>query len=343
MGTGLILFCRMVGFEFAYRDTFITISVLFMTEEHKDPVKPKLRLSRNSEDPKVEDAPSEANKPTIPPAEETPAPKPEPKPKPKPEPKPEPEPEPKPEPKTEPEQKNEEVLDKAPVNPAQKDPAPTQSPPRLPKPKVSEKANETPGGVVGAKVEKSADYLEEKESSSLLSSILVVFALLAILCGAGYGLYYILKSPADAAATDTVTADNKDTTDTKDVSDVSDASEGSLSGPINKAKDVAAQKADLVASAAPVIEGNDSADLKTSGQTPDPANTGSSKQTVSDFLTNASIGGVRSGEMPKVILNGESYSKGDLIETNTGLRFIGIKEQKLVFRDANGIVYIKSF
>jgi hypothetical protein len=64
---------------------------------------------------------------------------------------------------------------------------------------------------------------------------------------------------------------------------------------------------------------------------------------VSEFLKNAHIGGVRTGDRPKLLLNGQSYDQGDLIDPGTGLRFIGLRDKKLAFQDAQGIVYIKSF
>jgi len=339
-------------------------NIFYMTEEQKDPGKPKLRLSRDSEDSKVEDAQPDTKNFSTPPNPSTPpedhplAPKQTLKLKrqnaestteagtaPTPEQNADEsdksdksdvttsrtEPETKSGPKTAPAPKNESIQDKIPAHSIKKEPEPKQSPPpQSSPPKIPKQPAGNASDEVGAKVEKSADYLEEKESSNLLSSILILFALIALLGGSGFGLYYILKSPAD----DVATADTPGT------------SGGSLSGPINKAKDVAAKKAALVESASPVIEADDSTDSNVDEQTvepPDPDGSGDSKQTASDFLTNASLGGVRSGDNAKVILNGESFSKGDLVETNTGLRFIGIKDKKLVFRDANGTVYIKSF
>lgn len=65
--------------------------------------------------------------------------------------------------------------------------------------------------------------------------------------------------------------------------------------------------------------------------------------TVSEFLQKAHIGGVRTGQQPKLILNGSGYDQGDLIDPATGLRFLGLRDKKLAFQDAQGTVYVKGF
>ena len=68
-----------------------------------------------------------------------------------------------------------------------------------------------------------------------------------------------------------------------------------------------------------------------------------SENGAASFLTSAHIGGVRAGDRPKLIMNGESYVPGDLVDDRFGLRFVGIRDEKLAFKDENGIVYLKSF
>lgn len=64
---------------------------------------------------------------------------------------------------------------------------------------------------------------------------------------------------------------------------------------------------------------------------------------VSEYLTRAHVGGVRTGDRPKLILNGESYQPGDIVDPTSNLRFIGLRDGKLAFQDSQGTIYIKSF
>ncbi len=64
---------------------------------------------------------------------------------------------------------------------------------------------------------------------------------------------------------------------------------------------------------------------------------------VSEFLSAAEIGAVRAGRQARVMLNGISYSSGEEVHAATGLIFVGTKDDRLVFRDDNGIYYVKSF
>jgi len=69
----------------------------------------------------------------------------------------------------------------------------------------------------------------------------------------------------------------------------------------------------------------------------------SEAEAVTEFLKQSHIGGVRMGEHPKLLLNGLNYDPGDLIDPATGLRFKGLRDKKLVFQDAQDVLYIKSF
>ncbi|MFP4674131.1 MAG: hypothetical protein ACLFO5_06025, partial [Opitutales bacterium] len=62
-----------------------------------------------------------------------------------------------------------------------------------------------------------------------------------------------------------------------------------------------------------------------------------------ELLKYADVGAVRSGENARVMLNGEYYRVGDLVDKDTGLVFKGIKGEKLLFQDRNEIYYLKSF
>ena len=69
----------------------------------------------------------------------------------------------------------------------------------------------------------------------------------------------------------------------------------------------------------------------------------SSKQSVIQYLSRIRISGVRQGERPIVIIEGQSFYVGDIVETEYGLRFDGIRDGRLAFRDSHGIIFLKSF
>ena len=67
------------------------------------------------------------------------------------------------------------------------------------------------------------------------------------------------------------------------------------------------------------------------------------KQAASQYLQNVHIGALRTGPSARVMLNGVNYAINDEVDSATGLRFLGTHEQRLVFKDRNGTVYVKSF
>ncbi|PXA03610.1 hypothetical protein DDZ13_11560 [Coraliomargarita sinensis] len=339
-----------------------------MTEENKDSPPPKLRLSRK---PKDTDAAEPQNKPEPKKASE-PAPdlklkRPSPEPK-KPEPK-----KPEPKPSVPPmETPPESVPEKPAPNPAEEKPYDPENPfagieikkpkkEERPPPDLPSKPAPADDDGSGQKVEEAISQIgEEKKSRGVLTSLIVIFILLAILGGAGFGLYYILKSPAETTDESIKPEEQASSAATEE------ASGGKPSGPIAKAKEAVANMQDPEKSLAEVsttpapeastpeagddaetpepteaVEDNATEAVKapsTSAEI-DPAQT----QAVSEFLQTAHIGGVRTGDRPKVILNGKSYNNGDLVDADTGLSFIGFRDKKLAFRDEQGIVYIKSF
>jgi len=61
------------------------------------------------------------------------------------------------------------------------------------------------------------------------------------------------------------------------------------------------------------------------------------------YLAQIHIDGLRSGSKPKVMINAESYTIGEIVNEETGLSFEGIKDGKILFKDRNGFFYLKSF
>ena len=85
------------------------------------------------------------------------------------------------------------------------------------------------------------------------------------------------------------------------------------------------------------------AETAASAQAPKVAQTEQLKEAISEYLQNLHIGGVRTGERARIMLNGQNYDINDIVDATTGLKFIGTRNQKLLFKDPNGITYVKSF
>lgn len=331
-----------------------------MTEENKDSTQPKLRLSGTPKEPETEARPE---------AKQAAAPKPDLKLK-RPAGEPQSKEPGKPAPKEPvPQNKTPADLEKPSVQPTDEKPFDPENPfagieVKQPKaegrqpPNLPSKPAPTEHDGSGRKVEEAISQIgDEKKSHGILTSIVIIFILLAILGGSGYGLYYILRSPTDTTDAPTAAEEKAEDAGTEEASDTPP------SGPITKAKaaiakmqnaatDLEEEKAPAPIEQAPQEveevnepEATESAvpppvtDAKTSAPPVDSSQT----DAVSAILQSAHVGGVRTGDRPKLILNGQSYNKGDLVDPETGLRFIGLRDKKLAFQDAQGVVYIKSF
>ena len=224
---------------------------------------------------------------------------------------------------------------------------------------------------------RSASPQKSEPGDNSVVSILIVVLLFLILCGAGLGIWWILKQPvadepsigAAAILESSVSPEGETTTQTSEAT-----------GPIARAKAVIAevpteQVEEIIAPAqttpadepteapaptAPEVtttdlpeatpnDSNDSNDSNESGESGEPGTTTAAavntatRATVIAFLSEVHIDGVRSGTNPKVMIAGESYLTGDKVDEPTGLSFEGIKNGKLQFKDRNGIYYLKSF
>jgi len=206
----------------------------------------------------------------------------------------------------------------------------------------------------------------EKKRGFPLASVLLIFAMLAVLAGAGYGIWFVFagndtpgEAPANAARTQNDSPPKESSqpdagrgpiAKAKEV--VADISTGDLdaiagSGDDDPAPGSSVKTADVEPPAATVSDPSAGGDLDpANGGTAVPASTGPStalREKVSGFLSEAEIGAVRAGEEARVMLNGTSYRIGDLVDAETGLIFVGTREQRLVFRDRNEVYYVKSF
>ncbi len=205
----------------------------------------------------------------------------------------------------------------------------------------------------GAKLEESIERLEkETHPNNTLTSILIVAVLLLILAAAGGGIWWVLKSPAE-----TKTAPPAPTSAITHAAPV----KSKISTPITKAK---AAIDSVPVAEVPELDTNSDASPVATAPPPEPAPTPTAdktapipeeetappapaatdlRDTVSTYLANVHIGGVRNGVRAKVMIDGESYEIGDLIDENTGLKFAGTRDGRLLFKDRNGILYVKSF
>jgi len=205
----------------------------------------------------------------------------------------------------------------------------------------------------------------EKESHSLLPSLLVVGLLFLLLGATGFGPWKIIVAPEASGAP----AENQGVA----------ASEGSQTGetakdtgpknPIERAKQTIAKVPQLdmedltgetrpTADEAPKVEATEAANqvLVTTDRdtvtnevrlavtrTEPTAAIEATKAIVSEVLGSLHIGGMRQGARPMVSIEGRAHNVGDTVQTETGLRFDGIRHGKLAFFDQNEIVSRTSF
>ncbi len=250
--------------------------------------------------------------------------------------------------------------------------SPRTSPPKLPlRPAALSETPNSPAAVEQPQTTLPPSPLPAHKHKSLLVSIMMIAVLMFLLAACAYGLYYVLLRPTNAEATgQSSTLEPTDpaapappsadpaappaATQPKAVS--------RFSQPIAKAKELVAALEDPEAAwtedvpaqlpaqlPAPVEPPAPEVSCPTIVERPKPAPAvarppvNTQQNAVTEFLQQSHIGGVRMGERPKLLLNGLNYGPGDLIDPATGLRFIGLRDKKIVFQDSQGIVYIKRF
>ena len=192
------------------------------------------------------------------------------------------------------------------------------------------------------------------QRSSMLPSIIMILVLLLVLGGAGFGLWKVLLASNDME-------DNSGSRTNSTVTAL--PAKPKPNTPIQKAKATIAKvpDTDLAAivgnlpptpnrnTAIPVSIQQNKPDVVVPKQPKQPKQQASNrlieanKQAASNFLSNIHIGGVRTGERPIIILDGERYNVDDVVHVETDLKFHGLRDGRLAFRDRNGIVYLKSF
>ncbi|MGZ0710251.1 hypothetical protein ACWPKO_18130 [Coraliomargarita sp. W4R53] len=204
-----------------------------------------------------------------------------------------------------------------------------------------------------AKVEQAINSLnseeEQVQSKSILPSVIIIIILLIILAAAGFGLWKILNLSQDvdastAAVTSAESAESSATAPKAPKNPIEKAKAAIAQVPGTDVDAITQEPSAPVSLPAIIAETEVTATLPVVPE-PDVPNSiiETNKQAVSQYLSNIHIGGLRKGERPMVILGGERFDVGDIVQAETGLKFDGLRNGRLAFRDHHGIVYLKSF
>ena len=213
----------------------------------------------------------------------------------------------------------------------------TPSPVKLTPPPQAQQTAPRTSGSASAKIKESATAATEPaEKDSPLSSILIVVAILFILAAAAGGIWFLLRSDEPEQLKSTEIA----------------APAAAASNPVERAKASIATVPDrnldkaLGTESAPEPSTQAAAEpieAELSAIEPSVVIPISLKESVSKYLQNIHIGGIRTGERARIMLDGENYNINDTVDAASGLVFIGTRDQRLLFKDRNGIIYVKSF
>jgi hypothetical protein len=208
-----------------------------------------------------------------------------------------------------------------------------------------------------------------KEPDNHMMSFVVIALLFLVLIGAGYGLWKVLqmpageKSPAPEAGSaqappkatfSPAAAIEKAKTNIAAVPEVPDTLLEDPKSELDTTTAPQVSAATSMVATAPGTQTSEPAKPTTGPATPSVSAVSAvsaasteaiekNKQLVSDYLRDLHIGGVRQGERPMVLIDGHNYLVGDTIQAATGLKFAGLRDGRLAFRDKYEIVYLKSF
>ncbi|KRP36329.1 MAG: hypothetical protein ABS34_07920 [Opitutaceae bacterium BACL24 MAG-120322-bin51] len=203
----------------------------------------------------------------------------------------------------------------------------TATPPALaqnPAPRTSDSASKKV-------TEPATPTTEAPEKDNPLSSILIVAAILFILAAAAGGIWFLLRSDEPELVEGTETA----------------ALAAAPSNSVERAEATIAtvpdRNLDKVLDTESAPEPSNEAAPEPSQAEPSAPIPTSLKESVSKYLQNIHIGGIRTGERARIMLDGENYNINDTVDAATGLVFIGTRDQRLLFKDSNGTIYVKSF
>ena len=161
-----------------------------------------------------------------------------------------------------------------------------------------------------------------------LGSILIIAALLLILAAAGGGIWLLLSG-------DETTVSEEEATPL----------EPSPTNPVERAKTTIATVPEHNLDAMLEVEATPrmpEASVQVAEELK-PTQLENHKESVSQYLQTVHIGGLRTGVRARIMLDGKNYDLNDMVDDATGLTFIGTRDQKLRFKDRNGVIYVKSF
>lgn len=176
-----------------------------------------------------------------------------------------------------------------------------------------------------------------KARSSVGTSIALIIVLMLILGGGGYAVWEMFMQ---AEATPETSQQTATETPEQPKNPIEHAKANIDKVPVADIDAITGESAEPVAPDAPE---NAITESKVSTPPEPTAQTGDLRTSVSGFLSSTQIGMVRTGANARVMLNSESFRIGDVVDSNTGLIFLGTQEGKLVFKDRNEVTYHKSF
>ncbi|HAV14581.1 MAG TPA: hypothetical protein DCX06_13985 [Opitutae bacterium] len=229
-------------------------------------------------------------------------------------------------------------------------------------PPISNTRQPSPSSEPTHSADADLETLSKDKNSSTLISILIIVALFIVLLAGAAGLWFILKSSSEETIQVIPSTAAQPTANVPTLQDVPNEPSAepiqkhSITDPVARAKatiaevQTAQQVSEMIGiegptAMAPPVE---SAVISTATKalTPTlstPAPSTELQAAVTEFLSTLHIDGLRSGSNPKVMINAESYLLGEEVNRSTGLTFEGVKDGKLLFKDRNGLYYLKSF
>lgn len=247
--------------------------------------------------------------------------------------------------------------------PTESTPAAATPPPLKPQPKASTEVQKlataatkdqpTPPELTASKdtLDSTGTEAPTSSRSNVVTSVIIILVLFCILAAAAGGIWFVLKDMGEPQVTESSAA----VTPPPATEPESNTGGFNLAAPINQAKESIAKvpvmdleviedDKETSPPSEPIIVRPQpaSAPVPVSSEATAAAAT-SYKEAVSSFLANAYIGGVRNGANAKVIIDGRSHTIGSVVDPETGLTFLGTRDGRLVFRDGNSVVYVKSF
>jgi hypothetical protein len=184
-------------------------------------------------------------------------------------------------------------------------------------------------GNASSKIKETAT--EPTQKDNLLSSILIIAAILFILAAAIGGIWFLLRSDKPELVETVAPAASLSNTVKRAKASIAILPERNLKKALNtKSAPEPSNEAVAELSHKVIIE-------------PSPADSTSLKESASKYLQNVHVGGIRMGVRARVMLDGSNYNINDTVDAATGLIFIGTRDQRLRFKDRNGTIYVKSF